>query len=49
LGSKINTANFDGQAFYDEKNELLYYATSVDDVMQIRSIALPKSVLMNLK
>lgn len=49
LGSKINTANFDGQAFYDEKNELFYYATSVDDVMQIRTIALPKSVLMNLK
>lgn len=49
LGSKINSENFDGQPFYDEKNELLYYATSVDDVLKIKSIVLPKSILMNLK
>jgi hypothetical protein len=49
LGSKINSPNFEGQPFYDEKNELLYYATSVDGVMQINTVALPKSVLLNLK
>lgn len=49
LGSKINTSNFDGQPYYDEKNEELYFATSVEGVMQIRSVAVPKSVLMQLK
>lgn len=49
LGSKINSPNFEGQPFYDEKNELLYYATSVDGVMQINTVALPKAVLLNLK
>jgi hypothetical protein len=49
LGTKINTSNFDGQPYYDEKNEQLYYATSVDGAMQIRMIGLPKAVLIKLK
>ncbi len=49
LGSKINTANFDGQPFYDEKSEVLYYSTAVDGAIQIMKVAVPKSVLTNLK
>ncbi|MEC4004729.1 hypothetical protein OX283_008675 [Flavobacterium sp. SUN052] len=49
LGSKINSDSFDGQPFYDEKNEWLYYTTSVDGVTKIKSIAVSKSILMNLK
>lgn len=49
LGSKINTANFDGQPFYDEKNETLYFSTTIDGVVQIASVSLPTSVLVGLK
>ena len=49
LGSKINSENFDGQPFYDSENELLYYATSVEGVMKIKSVPISKSILMNLK
>lgn len=49
LGSKINTAGFDAQPFYDEKNEILYYTSSVDGETQLLSVALPKAVLLQLK
>ena len=45
LGSKINTIHFEGQPFYDEKNERLYYVTSVEDTLQMKSIHLPKKYL----
>lgn len=49
LGSKINTINFDGQPFYDEKSETLYFSTTIDEVVQIMTVSLSKSVLMGLK
>ncbi|RXR20487.1 hypothetical protein EQG63_00725 [Flavobacterium amnicola] len=45
LGSKINTIHFDGQPFYDEKNEKLYYVTSVDEILQMKAVPLPKKHL----
>ena len=48
LGSKINTINFDGQPFYDEINEKLYYSSSVDGTMKVFEVSIPKSVLTNL-
>lgn len=48
LGSKINTLNFDGQPFYDEINEKLYYSSSVDGTMKVFVVSIPKSVLTNL-
>lgn len=49
LGSKINSNDYDGQPFYDEKNELLYFTSMVDGISQIKTVGLPKSVLTNLK
>lgn len=49
LGSKINTNNFEGQPFYDEKNETLYFSTTIDGSVQVMMISLPTSVLMSLK
>jgi hypothetical protein len=49
LGSKINTNNFEGQPFYDEKNETLYFSTTIDGAVQVMMISLPTSVLMGLK
>lgn len=49
LGSKINTNNFEGQPFYDEKNETLYFSTTIDGAAQVMMISLPTSVLMSLK
>ncbi|MBN8640276.1 MAG: PD40 domain-containing protein [Flavobacteriales bacterium] len=49
LGSKINTNNFEGQPFYDEKNETLYFSTTIDGTVQVMMISLPTSVLMSLK
>jgi len=45
LGSKINTIHYEGQPFYDEKNEMLYYVSSVDEVSQMKAILLPKKHL----
>jgi len=45
LGSKINTIHYEGQPFYDERNEILYYVTSVDETFQMKAIHLPKKYL----
>lgn len=46
LGSKINSINYEGQPFYDEKNEMLYYVTSVNDEIQIKTISLAKNIII---
>jgi hypothetical protein len=48
LGSKINTQNFEGQPFYDENEELLYFSTNINGEVRIKTISIPKSVLTNL-
>lgn len=45
LGTKINTPEFDGQPFYDETNEILYYLTAVDGINQINKIKISKELL----
>ncbi len=46
LGSKINSAEFDGQPFYDEKNEILYYISAVEGKNQINQVKISKDVLL---
>lgn len=45
LGSKINSINYEGQPFYDEKKEMLYYVTSLNDNMHIKTIPVSKAIL----
>lgn len=45
LGSKINTEHFEGQPFYDEKNQLLYFVTQIDEVLKIKRISVPNKYL----
>lgn len=49
LGSKINSEAFECQPFYDEANEVLYFSVSSENKTEIKSIALPKSVLNQLR
>jgi hypothetical protein len=46
LGSKINSNNFDGSPFYDEHSEQLYFVSMHEESQVIKSIYLPKSVLI---
>ncbi|MGL2963157.1 hypothetical protein ACSVH2_04970 [Flavobacterium sp. RSB2_4_14] len=46
LGSKVNTFDFDGLPYYDEKNEVLFYISSVEGNNVLKTIALPKSTLI---
>jgi len=46
LGGKVNTNDFDGSPFYDEKNEVLYFISSENEVNVLKSIALPKKFLI---
>lgn len=46
LGSKVNTTDFDGLPFYDEKNEVLYYISSQNETNILKFIPLPKADLM---
>lgn len=46
LGSKVNTADFDGLPFYSEKNETLYFISSENETNVLKSIAIPKNALM---
>jgi hypothetical protein len=48
LGSKVNSIDFDGLPFYDEKNEVLYYISSENEVNILKYISIPKSVLMKI-
>ena len=46
LGSKINTSEFDGLPFYDEKNEILYFISFTDGSNVLKSIPISKSSLI---
>jgi hypothetical protein len=46
LGSKVNTADFDGLPFYDEKNEVLYFISSENETNVLKYIGIPKNSLM---
>jgi len=46
LGSKINSNDYDGSPFYDEKAEVLYFTSSVDGKQVIKSVQLPKEKLL---
>lgn len=46
LGSKINTADFEGSPFYDEKNEIFYFSSVIDGKSTCNYIKVPKNVLM---
>jgi hypothetical protein len=46
LGSRINTVEFDGLPFYDEKNEILYFISFVDGSNVLKSIPISKSSLV---
>lgn len=41
LGGKINSNDFDGQPFYDEKGGMLYYITSVEGNPVLKQVAIP--------
>ena len=42
LGSKINTNEFDGLPFYDEKDEILYFITNLDGTNVLKTISISK-------
>ncbi|WP_293894497.1 hypothetical protein [Flavobacterium sp.] len=44
LGSRINTNEFDGLPFYDEKNEILYFISFTDGSNVLKSIAVSKDL-----
>lgn len=46
LGSKVNSVDFDGLPFYDEKNEVLYFISSENETNVLKYISLPKHSLM---
>lgn len=46
LGSKVNTADFDGLPFYDEQSEVLYFISSENETNVLKYISLPKKSLM---
>jgi hypothetical protein len=46
LGSKVNTNDFDGLPFYDEKNEVLYYISTENETNMLKYISIPKSSLI---
>ncbi|WP_293873820.1 hypothetical protein [Flavobacterium sp.] len=43
LGSKINSAEFDGAPFYDETSEMLYYTTFIGEKSVLKYIKIPKN------
>jgi WD40-like Beta Propeller Repeat len=46
LGSKVNTSDFDGLPFYDEKNEVLYFISTVNGSNVLKYISIPKTALL---
>ncbi len=46
LGSKVNSDDFDGLPFYDEKNEILYFIASQNETNILKFVALPKTILL---
>lgn len=46
LGSKVNSEAYDGSPFYDEKSGTLYFITTADGKQVMKSILLPKEMLV---
>ncbi|MEL1239748.1 hypothetical protein [Flavobacterium flavipallidum] len=46
LGSKINSADFEGSPFYDEQNEIFYFLSVIDGKSTCNYIKFPKAILM---
>ncbi|HRG17825.1 MAG TPA: hypothetical protein PLP39_01930 [Flavobacterium lutivivi] len=46
LGSKINSNDYDGNPYYDETTEKLYYTSSVNGELKVKNISIPKKLLM---
>ncbi len=46
LGNKVNSTDFDGLPFYDEKNEVLYFISSLNETNILKFLPLPKSYLL---
>ncbi len=46
LGNKINSTNYDGSPYYDEKTETLFFSSDGDKNTEIKSVYVPKKVLM---
>lgn len=49
LGNKINSNDYDGSPFYDQANEMLYYVSSINGELKVKSIGISKTVLMDSK
>ena len=49
LGPVINTVDYEVQPFYDETNERLWYTTSSEEGVLLKSVAVPKTLLMATK
>lgn len=47
LGSKVNSSEFDGLPYYDEKNEVLYFISVIDGTNVLKTIPIPKNQLFN--
>ena len=43
LGSKVNSAEYDGSPFYDEISEILYYTTFTGDKSFLKYVKIPKN------
>ncbi len=48
LGSKINSSDYEGSCFYDEKSETLYYTKWVDGKPTLSFVKIPLTDLMKL-
>lgn len=46
LGSKINSNEYDGNPYYDESSQKLYYTSSVNGELKLKNISIPRKVLM---
>lgn len=46
LGKKINSNDFDGLPFYDERDEKLYFIQAIDGIQYLKQVTIPKSDLM---
>ena len=46
LGSKINSVNYEGTPYYDEKSETLYFTSDGENKSVIKSVHVPITILM---
>lgn len=46
LGSKINSNEYDGNPYYDESSQKLYYTSSVNGELKLKNISIPRKVLV---